>query len=69
MTRAEHRVSRSASSKTDITVGSSAARVLAGQDGIREWQEDVYRTLHKHPELANQEQHTAALAVDALRKA
>ena len=69
MTRAEHRVSRSASSKTDITVGSSAARVLAGQDGIREWQEDVYRTLHKHPELSNQEQHTAALAVDALRKA
>ena len=69
MTRAEHRVSRSASSKTDITVGSSAARVLAGQDGIREWQEDVYRTLLKHPELSNQEQHTAALAVDALRKA
>jgi amidohydrolase len=47
----------------------SAARVLAGQDGIREWQEDAYRTLHQHPELSDQEVHTAATAADALREA
>ena len=47
----------------------SVARVLAGQDGIRAWQEDVYRTLHQHPELPDQEVRTAATAADALRKA
>jgi hippurate hydrolase len=43
--------------------------VLAGQEGIKAWQEDVYRTMHQHPELSNQEVHTAATAADALRKA
>src|SRR5436309_2282818 len=47
----------------------SAGRVLAGQDGIREWQEDAYRALHQHPELSDQEVHTAAKAADALREA
>jgi amidohydrolase len=69
MARAEGRVSGSASSKTETTADSSVARVLAGQDGIKDWQEDVYRTMHQHPELSNQEQHTAATAADALRKA
>jgi hippurate hydrolase len=43
--------------------------VLAGLDGIREWQEGAYRALHQHPELSDQEVHTAATAADALRKA
>src|SRR5919199_469164 len=69
MTRAEDRVSGSASSNTETAADSSAARVLAGQDGIKEWQEDVYRSMHQHPELSNQEVHTAATAADALREA
>src|SRR5690348_12104235 len=68
MTRANERVSVSGSSKTQTTADSSAARVLAGQDGIMKWQEDVYRTLHQHPELSNEEQHTAPTAADTLRK-
>jgi hippurate hydrolase len=47
----------------------SVARVLAGQDGIKGWQESVYRALHQHPELSDQEVHTAATAADALREA
>ena len=69
MARAEDRVSHSASSTTETAADSSAARVLAGQEGIKAWQEDVYRTMHQHPELSNQEVHTAATAADALRKA
>jgi len=45
------------------------ARVLAGQYGIKEWQEDAYRALHQHPELSDQEVRTAATAADALRTA
>jgi hippurate hydrolase len=45
------------------------ARVLAEQDGIRQWQEEVYRDLHRHPELSDQEVRTAATAADALRTA
>jgi hippurate hydrolase len=45
------------------------ARVLAGQDGIKAWQEDTYRVLHQHPELPDQEVRTAATAADALREA
>jgi amidohydrolase len=47
----------------------TASRVLAGKDPIREWQEDIYRTLHQHPELSNQEMQTAAIAADVLRQA
>ena len=43
--------------------------MLAGQDAIGAWQEAVYRALHQHPELPDQEVHTAATAADALRKA
>src|ERR1051326_80398 len=69
MTRAKERASTSASSKTQTPADSSLARVLAGQDGIMEWQENVYRTMHQHPELSNEEHHTAATAADTLRKA
>lgn len=57
-----------ASSNVGTAAESPAARVLAGQDGIRDWQEDVYRTIHRHPELGNQEVKTAATAVESLRK-
>lgn len=43
------------------------ASVLKRQDSIREWQENVYRTLHEHPELSNQEVDTAATATKSLR--
>ncbi|HEX2922567.1 MAG TPA: amidohydrolase, partial [Chloroflexota bacterium] len=69
MARAEDRVSGSASGNKETAGDSSATRVLAGQDRIREWQEDVYRTLHQHPELSNQELNTAATAAGALREA
>ena len=69
MTRAKERVPGSASSKAVTAADSPAVRVLAGQDGIKQWQEEVYRTMHQHPELSNQEHHTAATAADALRKA
>ncbi len=68
MARTEDRVSGSASSNAETAADSSAARVLAGQDRIRSWQEDVYRTLHQHPELSHQEVNTAAMAARALRE-
>lgn len=51
------------------TADSPVSQVLSGRPVIKEWQEDVYRTLHEHPELADQEVKTAALAADALRTA
>ena len=39
---------------------SRTTTVLAGLDGVRGWQEDFYRDLHRHPELSHQEQRTAA---------
>lgn len=49
--------------------GGSAARVLSGQDEIVPWQEDLYRSLHQHPELGDQETRTAAAVADALHDA
>jgi len=69
MVRKKDRATGSASSTTETAAGASVGRVLAGQDAIREWQEDVYRAIHQHPELSNQEVHTAATAADALLKA
>jgi amidohydrolase len=69
MAKAEDRGSRPGSSKSASAADSPAARVLAGQDAIQTWQEDVYRTLHQHPELSNQEVKTAATAAGALREA
>jgi hippurate hydrolase len=48
---------------------SAAARVLSGRDGIRQWQEDAYKSLHEHPELSDHEVATAATAAGALRDA
>jgi amidohydrolase len=47
----------------------SAARVLTEKDSVKAWQEEVYRTLHQHPELSNEEVQTAAIAADTLRRA
>lgn len=41
--------------------------VLAGLPGIRGWQEDLYRDLHRHPELSHQEHRTAAAVAERLR--
>ncbi|WP_426518934.1 amidohydrolase [Diaminobutyricibacter sp. McL0618] len=46
---------------------SAAKTVLAGQSQIRGWQEELYKTVHQHPELGHQEVKTAAAVVDALR--
>jgi amidohydrolase len=43
--------------------------VLAGLDGIRAEQEELYRSLHQHPELSHQEHRTAAAAAEGLRQA
>jgi hippurate hydrolase len=43
--------------------------VLAGLSGARSWQEDLYRDLHRHPELSHQEERTAGLVAGRLRSA
>ncbi|WP_227983123.1 amidohydrolase [Nocardia spumae] len=43
--------------------------VLAGLAGIRGWQEEFYRDLHRHPELSHQEHRTAGLIAERLRRA
>lgn len=48
------------------TSHSDAAVVLQGQPGIKEWQEEFYRTLHQHPELGHQEVRTAAKVSELL---
>ncbi|MUL49725.1 amidohydrolase [Mycobacterium sp. CBMA293] len=47
---------------------SRVADVLAGLPGVRGWQEDLYRDLHEHPELSNQEHRTAKLVSDKLKE-
>lgn len=47
----------------------AATAVLDGLPGIRSWQEDFYRDLHRHPELSHQEHRTAAKVVDTLTAA
>ncbi|AKK27141.1 amidohydrolase [Mycobacterium sp. EPa45] len=44
------------------------ALVLDGLDDIRQWQEDLYRDLHEHPELSHQEHRTAGLVAGMLRE-
>lgn len=39
---------------------------MAAADGVRPWQEDVYRDLHQHPELSGQEHRTAAVVAERL---
>ena len=63
MARTKDRASGSASaasSTMDDADDSFVSSVLAGQNTIREWQEDLYCAIHQHPELSTQELHTAA---------
>ncbi|WP_396931835.1 amidohydrolase [Mycolicibacterium sp.] len=43
------------------------AAILDGLSGIRAWQEDFYRDLHRNPELSHQEHRTAGLVAGKLR--
>lgn len=43
--------------------------VLAALDVVRPWQEDLYRDVHRHPELPHAEHRTAALVAGRLRDA
>jgi hippurate hydrolase len=47
----------------------AVSSVLAGLDTTRSWQEDLYRDVHRHPELSHHEQRTAGLVADRLRGA
>ncbi|WNG86487.1 amidohydrolase [Mycobacterium sp. ITM-2016-00317] len=47
----------------------AATAVLDGLGGIRSWQEDFYRDLHRHPELSHQEHRTAGKVVETLTTA
>jgi hippurate hydrolase len=49
-----------------VTGGSALAAVLAAQDGVRGWQEDLYRDLHQHPELSHAEHRTSAAVAERL---
>jgi amidohydrolase len=52
----------------DIVVESSAASaVLAGLTEVRPALEELYRSLHQHPELSHQEHRTAAAVAERLR--
>ncbi|TFB80735.1 amidohydrolase [Terrimesophilobacter mesophilus] len=43
--------------------------MLAGYLGIQPWQEDLYRDLHRHPELGHHETRSASIAATVLREA
>jgi amidohydrolase len=42
--------------------------VLAGLDSVRDWQEELYRDLHAHPELSHQERRTASRVAARLQE-
>jgi amidohydrolase len=46
----------------------SVKEILAGYDGLRADQEALYKDLHQHPELSNQEHRTAGLVAERLEK-
>jgi hippurate hydrolase len=60
---------RSSARASEADRTSAVERVLAGWDDLRAWQEETYRTLHRHPELSHQETSTARLVADVLREA
>lgn len=46
----------------------AVAQVLAGQEDIATWQEDLYKDVHEHPELGHHEDRTAASAAGLLQE-
>lgn len=50
-----------------MTPCAHTAAILEDLPTIRGWQEDLYRDLHEHPELSNQERRTAAIVTERLR--
>jgi amidohydrolase len=50
-----------------MTTTSAVEAVLASRSEIRGWQEDLYRDLHRHPELSHAEQRTSALVAQHLQ--
>jgi hippurate hydrolase len=48
-------------------VPESVSAVMAAADEARPWQEDLYRDLHRNPELSHQEHRTAGLVAERLR--
>jgi hippurate hydrolase len=48
---------------------SAVSAVLAGLAASRPWQEELYRDVHRHPELSHQETRTAGLVAGRLRGA
>ena len=51
------------------TPTSRVTTVLTGLDDVRGWQEELYRDLHRHPELSHQERRTAQRVAERLRSA
>lgn len=47
---------------------SAVAAVMAAADDVRVWQEELYKDLHRHPELSHQEHRTAAAVAERLRQ-
>ncbi|WP_249933026.1 M20/M25/M40 family metallo-hydrolase [Blastococcus sp. CCUG 61487] len=52
-----------------MTSSQAVRAVLAGLEHSRSWQEELYRDVHRHPELPHQEHRTAALVAERLRSA
>jgi amidohydrolase len=53
---------------TTARSASPASSALAGLAAVRPWQEDLYRDLHRHPELSHQERRTAGKVAEQLRQ-
>ena len=51
-----------------MTISEAVSAVMAAAGEAREWQEDLYRDLHQHPELSRQEHRTAGIVADRLRQ-
>jgi amidohydrolase len=52
-----------------MTSDSAASSVLAELENSRSWQEELYRDVHRHPELSHEEHRTAGLVAEHLRGA
>lgn len=51
-----------------MTMHDAFSAVMAAVDDTRTWQEELYRDLHRHPELSHREHRTAAVVAERLRR-